>query len=268
MPVNALHSRHLVTHPLGLQDPASETTPGRLSDAAPDAAVARIAETLMLETRFVNAPLYRLMSIEAGPGGIDSVLGITSFVEYALTLDLMESELIDAISRDMVSARGALPLRDQYVPDLTALMNLTDRICVGGAVTLTAIARSRRQRPGLNPDYVLLVQERSSRVLNATRRLAVIPKAFHQPLADLSEDAELRATVEREMEEELLGRPELDSSTHAQLRADPMHMTRLSEPMRWLVDNSNTQTWRLECTAFGVNAMSGNFEFASQHWLR
>ena len=175
----------------------------------------------------------------------------------------METELVDAISRGVLSAGGALPLRDQYVPDLTALMNLTDRICVGGAVTLTAIARSRRQRPGLNPDYVLLVQERSSRVLNATRRLAVIPKAFHQPLADLSEDAELRATVEREMEEELLGRPELDSSTHAQLRADPMHITRLSEPMRWLVDNNNVQTWRVECTAFGVNAMSGNFEFAS-----
>jgi hypothetical protein len=160
---------------------------------------------------------------------MDSILGITSFVEYALTLDLMETELVDAISRDAVSAGGALPLRDQYVPDLSALMNLTDRICVGGAATLTAIARSRRQRPGLNPDYVLLVQERSSRVLNAARRLAVIPKAFHQPLADLSEDAELRATVEREMEEELLGRPELDSSTHAQLHADPMHMTRLSE---------------------------------------
>ena len=244
-------------------DTASESTPGRLTDAAADAAVARIAETVVLETRFVNAPLYRLMTIEAGPSGIDSILGITSFVEYALTLDLMETELVDAISRGAVSAGGALPLRDQYVPDLTALMNLTDRICVGGAVTLTAIARSRRQRPGLNPDYVLLVQERSSRVLNAARRLAVIPKAFHQPLADLSEDAELRATIEREMEEELLGRPELDSSTHAQLRADPMHMTRLSEPMRWLVDHSNVQTWRVECTAFGVNAMSGNFEFAS-----
>jgi hypothetical protein len=246
-------------------DTASESAPGRLcfTDAAADAAVARIAETLVLETRFVNAPLYRLMTIEAGPGGIDSTLGIASFVEYALTLDLMETELVDAISRGVVLAGGVLPLRDQYVPDLSALMNLTDRICIGGAVTLTAIARSRRQRPGLNPDYVLLVQERSSRVLNAARRLAVIPKAFHQPLADLSEDTELRATVEREMEEELLGRPELDSSAYAQLHADPMHMTRLSEPMRWLVDNSNAETWRVECTAFGVNAMSGNFEFAS-----
>ena len=246
-------------------DTVSKSTPGQLflTGAAADAAVARIAETLVLETRFVNAPLYRLMAIEAGTGGMESILGITSFVEYALTLDLMEIELVDAISRGVVATGGALPLRDQHVPDLTALMNLTDRICVGGAVTLTAIARSRRQRPGLNPDYVLLVQERSSRVLNATRRLAVIPKAFHQPLADLSEDAELRATIEREMEEELLGRPELDSSTHAQLRADPMHMTRLSEPMRWLVDNNNAQTWRVECTAFGVNAMSGNFEFAS-----
>lgn len=235
----------------------------RLADELVSAAVARIAETLKLDTRFVNAPLYRLTNIEVGSAGVDATLGITSFVEYALTLDLMETELIDAIGRGAISTGDALPQRDHYAPDLATLTNLTNRICVGGPVALTAIARSRAHRPGLSPDYVLLVQERSSKVLNATRRLAVIPKAFHQPLADLSEDAELRATIEREMEEELLGRPDLDSNVQAQRRADPMHVTRLSQPMRWLVDNSSAQAWRVECTAFGLNAVSGNFEFAS-----
>ena len=42
-------------------DTAIKSTPGKffLTGAAADAAVARIAETLVLETRFVNAPLYR-----------------------------------------------------------------------------------------------------------------------------------------------------------------------------------------------------------------
>jgi hypothetical protein len=58
----------------------------------------------------------------------------------------------------------------------------------------------------------LLVQERSGSTLNATGRIAVIPKAFHQPLADFTDDAQLSATLERELEEELFGREELDSA--------------------------------------------------------
>lgn len=42
-----------------------------------------------------------------------------------------------------------------------------------------------------------------------------------------------------------------------------MHWSRLSEPMRWLVDNSDQSQWRMECTGFGLNLVSGNFEFAS-----
>jgi len=65
------------------------------------------------------------------------------------------------------------------------------------------------------------------------------------------------------MEEELLGRPELDTTDHEQLSADPMHFTRLSGPMRWLTDHSDQHAWRTECVGFGINAMSGNYEFAS-----
>lgn len=246
---------------LDTSDVAIRSEP-RLDNAACDSAVTRLAETLSLETRFVNAPLYRLLAIDLTPGRMAGAFGITSFVEYALTLDLMENELVDAMSRGLTPTHGALPLRDHHVPDLAALTDLTRRICVGGPVTLTAIARSHGRRRGIGPDYVLLVQERSSRVLNAARRLAVIPKAFHQPLVDPSEDTDLLSTIEREMEEELLGRLELDGD-QAQRSADPMHVTRLSEPMRWLIDHSDTEPWRTECTAFGINAMSGNFEFAS-----
>ncbi len=130
---------------------------------------------------------------------------------------------------------------------------------MGGPVALTAIARNR----GLQRDYVLLVQERSGNVLNASRRLSVIPKAFHQPLVDLSEDVNLAATIEREMAEELFGMPEFDLGGSAYKSVDPMRPGRLSEPMRWLLDHRNDEAWHVECTGFGMNAVSGNFEFAS-----
>jgi len=40
-----------------------------------------------------------------------------------------------------------------------------------------------------------------------------------------------------------------------------MHPARLSEPMRWLT--AEPGRLRLECTGFGLNLVSGNFEFAS-----
>lgn len=107
---------------------------------------------------------------------------------------------------------------------------------------------------------MLLVQERSGRVLNAARRLAVIPKSFHEPLVDFADDAQLAATLEREMEEELFRRPEVDSTSAAQKPAEPLHPDRLSPPMRWLADHASA--WSMECTGFGLNLVSGNFEFA------
>jgi hypothetical protein len=183
-------------------------------------------------------------------------LSVIDFIEYALTLDLLENELLDATGQ---AAVGEMALRGRYLPDSASLVELGNRVCVGGPVTLTAIARNRQGRR----DYVLLVQERSGHVLNAARRLAVIPKAFHQPLIDLDEDANLAMTIEREMEEELFGRPEVDLEGAAQRLADPMRSDRLSEPMRWLAERRGNGTWNVECTGFGVNAVSGNFEFAS-----
>jgi hypothetical protein len=100
-------------------------------------------------------------------------------------------------------------------------------------------------------------------VLNAAGRLAVIPKSFHEPLVDFSDDAQLAAAIERELEEELFGRNDVDSTAGTRLHADPLNLNRLSEPMRWLIDHSATDIWRTECTGFGFNLVSGNFEFAS-----
>jgi hypothetical protein len=226
---------------------------------AADRAVQRLVETLALNVRLTNMPLYRLLDTNVKEGHIDGAVGITSFVEYALTMDLLESELIDAISAGLSTQRGLLPLRDRYLPDIDSVLDLSGRLCAGGVLALCAIARPAG--PRREADYLLIVQERSGFVLNAARKLAVIPKGFHQPLTDITEDTPLGATLQREMEEELFGRADIDNTVTEQRSIDPMHPSRLSEPMRWLTTVPGALT--MECTGFGLNLVSGNYEFAS-----
>lgn len=222
-------------------------------------AVKRLAETLMTGTRLVTTPLYRLIRIDVRRGAIAGNVGLVSFARYALTMDLLEGEIVDAVAGAAASRSGAMPLRDRYMPDLASVVNVADRLCCGGGLALCAIARpaSFGRQPG---DYLLLVQERSGRVLNAARRLAVIPKGFHEPMVDYRADAQIGSTLQREMEEELFGRDDVDSTTTDPRSADPMHPSRLSEPMRWLLDKAGRL--RMECTGFGLNLVSGNCEFA------
>lgn len=225
-----------------------------LSERAADAAVARLAESVALGVRVANLPLYRLLEVEA-EGAVTGTVGLVPFAEYALTADLLEGELVEAVSR----RRGGLPLRDEYLPDLDAVLDLPGRVCAGGVVALCAIARPKDRFRG-EADYALLVQERSDRVLNAAGRLAVIPKGFHQPLNDVRGDARVGATLLRELEEELFGRAEVDTTLGEVRAAAPMHEGRRSAPMRWLEDVPGRL--RVECTGFGFNLVSGNYEFA------
>ena len=222
-----------------------------LDAGAADAAVQRLAETLVAGTRFVDMPLYRLTGINAGKGEISGSLGITQFASYALTLDLLEGELSDALTAGVPPEPGSLPLRDRYLPDLASVLGVADRLCAGGALALCAFARPADPYRG-PADYALLVQERSGSVVNAARQLAVIPKGFHQPLTDFRGDAKIAATLRREMEEELFGREDIDNTVNSRHAADPMHPARLSAPMRWLM-KENPGVLRMECTGFGVS---------------
>jgi hypothetical protein len=230
-----------------------------LDEEAAERAVQRLAETLLMGVRLIDMPLYRLLGVDLGKGAIGGSLGITRFAEYAVTMDLLEGELIDALAQGTFSGPGALSLRDRYLPDLESVLNLPDRLCAGGPLALCAIARPANPFRG-GADYLLLVQERSGHVLNAARRLAVIPKGFHQPMTDYRADAQIGATLRREMEEELFGRDDIDNTVAENRTADPMHPSRLSEPMRWLIEGGLDRV-RMECTGFGLNLVSGNFEF-------
>jgi hypothetical protein len=209
----------------------------------------------------VNAPIYRLTAGSVSAAGITGTVGLAGFFDYALTLDLLEAELCDALVAGRPPAPGRLPLRDRYLPGLGSVLDVASRLCAGGPPTLCAIARPARR--GHEPDFLLLIQERSGRVLNAARRLAVIPKAFHGPLVDYADEAQIHRSIEREMEEELFGRDDVDSVLSDQRRADPMHHNRLSVPMRWLMEHQVDESWRMACTGFGYNLLTGNYEFAS-----
>ena len=231
-----------------------------LDTTAAAAAAQRLAETLAAGTRFTESTLYWLTGIDIAAGKIGGTLGLSRFTSYALTLDLLEGELNDALASGAPTVPGSLPLRDRYLPDVASVLDVSGRLCAGGALALCAFARPAtfyRDRA----DYVLLVQERSGNVINAARRLAVIPKGFHQPMTDYRNDARIAATLLREMEEELFGREEIDNTLTTQSAADPMHPSRLSEPMRWLL-MENPTAMRVECTGFGLNLVSGNCEFA------
>ncbi|HZC00372.1 MAG TPA: transcriptional regulator, partial [Gammaproteobacteria bacterium] len=223
-------------------------------------AVHRLAEAAALKVRVANMPVYRLLNIDTSQDSITGAVSLTPFAEYALTMDLLEGELIEAIITRSHTRSGSLPLRDRYLPDLVSVFDVSARLCAGGALALCAIARPFDRYRGA-ADYALLIQQRSNQVVNATRRLAVIPKGFHEPLTDYRADAQIGATLRREMEEELFGRTDVDSTVSERRTAAPMHPDRLSDPMRWLMESPDRL--RLECTGFGLNLVSGNYEFAS-----
>ena len=69
-------------------------------------AIRRLVEVVALDVRLTNAPIYRLLGLDARQGSIGGTVGLASFVEYALTMDLLEGELLDAIVGDVASSPG------------------------------------------------------------------------------------------------------------------------------------------------------------------
>jgi hypothetical protein len=226
----------------------------RLSDAQARCAIERLGAVEAGDTMMVNNPLYRLTAIDLGAGRLTAEFGLTDFATYALTADLLETELRDQMRiAGNDPRRMHLPLRQGWLPTAAAGIAFEQRVCIGGPVCMVAIADGNH--------YHLLVQERSAQVLNVTGALAVIPKAFHQPTVDPWGETRISTTVERELEEELFGRPDLEQLTAASARrAAPLHPLNASAPMEWL--HAHPTTWRMECTGFGINMITGNYEFA------
>ena len=134
-PLTAGHDRLTHAGPAGRADVP-------LDAGAAGAAAQRLAETLVAGTRFVDMPLYRLTGIRVGKGEIGGSVGITPFASYALTLDLLEGELADALAAGIPAEPGSLPLRDRYLPDLESVLG------VAGAVRRRGACPVRVRPPG------------------------------------------------------------------------------------------------------------------------
>lgn len=247
------------------QEAASLAPPGilpqaPLSDAVVRAAVARLADAEVNDKVLVNNPMYRLVDMDVGPERLHPTFGMATFADYALRNGLMEVELIDAIagSSDGTLARAeATPVRDALLPSASAALDLPSYYCTGGPVGLVAIARpARGNKPA---DYVLLVQVRGHHVMDIPGKLSTIPKGWHQPISEASSEAKLSTTLLRELEEELLGREDLEQmSDEARRTADPLHEERQPEAIRSLLQSPDAL--RVACTGFGINLLSGTYE--------
>lgn len=242
-------------------DVRHDSNPGPLDLLGLRAAVRRLAEVEASDTVLVNNPLYRLVKLDLHRDSLTAQFGLSDFLTYALRNDLLEVELVDALANGARPRRAdshgpaRLPMRERYLRDVDFALDLAGRHCVGGAEALLAIARPDAD------DYMLLAQERSTRVLNLTGRLAVIPKAFHQPTIEPGRETGLATTLTREFEEELLGREDLEMLIDAR-RADPLHDAIRSEAMQWLDERRTTGAIRIDCTGFGINMLTGNYEFS------
>ena len=62
--------------------------------------------------------MYRLADLDIAKGKIGGSLALARFTSYALTLDLLEGELADALASGAEVRPGSLSLRDRYLPDL------------------------------------------------------------------------------------------------------------------------------------------------------
>jgi hypothetical protein len=224
------------------------------------AAIARLASTLVArrsgaEPVMVNKPLYRLVDLTMARSHMEARFALDWFAHYALTYDLLEQELRMAVGGNIPNH---LPLRDCLLASAADVANTSQRLCAGGFACLFAIARPESwSHPA---DFLVVVQRRSSRVLNLRGALSVIPKGFHQHLVSPRDDVALGVTVHREMEEELFGRIDFDEEAgRLALGLDPHNPTLLSTPARWLADNG---TYSAECAGVGLNLVTGNYDFA------
>jgi hypothetical protein len=130
---------------------------------------------------------------------------------------------------------------------LESLANVERRLCCGGVGVLVAF----KQPEG----YLVPIQQRGQMVSDNRGTLALVPKGFHQPVADAGQEVNIRSSVFRELYEEVFGGKEVEGDTD---HMDPYWYIHKSEAMKWFWDNNQ---YICEVVCFGYNQTSGNYEF-------
>jgi DNA-binding SARP family transcriptional activator len=237
--------------------PAGPVSPLRQDMLAPS--IERLAEAESGGQRIWDAPVYRLTNVLLDADRLEASFALDNFAHYALTLDLLENELLDALAeqgnspqRVLEDRDGTLPLRSAYLPTAEAVRQVGSRLCAGGVATVFAHAIK-------DDEYLVLLQKRSHEVLNVAGRLSVVPKAFHQPLWDAQDEVSISTTVKREFEEELIGRDEIESANRFR-GCYPFGLAACTPAMQAL--HKYPESWRIECTGLSLNLLTGNYDFS------
>jgi hypothetical protein len=130
-------------HECFLLDYTSQPPPIELTAVATGAAIARLASIEVGDTVLLDNPLYRLLNVDIDQTHLSAALGLTSFASYALTAELLEAELLDAVTETGPGDEMRLPLRDLYLLSVQSF-SFQDRVCaaVGSESTSRSTATS------------------------------------------------------------------------------------------------------------------------------
>lgn len=198
-----------------------------------------------------DAPLYRL--VELSELEKHNLFTKINFLDYrfssGLLLDELTDEIIDSKGQieSLVNSSRTFKLRRKLMPDLDSIINLKSRICCGGIGTVFALRRES--------DYLIPLHIRSSRVSDGRELLAVLPKAFHQPIIDPDIEVNVFWTLFRELYEELFGGDE--AKKDSPYLAHDWYFDS-SEGLKWFESNDS---YRCEVTSFGYNGIAGNYDY-------
>ncbi len=230
----------------------------KITEAVSGYAPEVIARLETMGVKIWNDPLYRLLSIDNTENTSSFGFGLTDFLSYRFTSGILADEITDALiaaegssEKILLNPQSNLPIRQVIMPELKFLSNYQSRICAGGIGVLLAIARGKPHN-----DFLLTFQVRSSFVSDGRNQLAVLPKAFHQPIADSDEEISLYSTLQRELFEEVYGHPDVEHQSH-RLK----HNWYLDEEPGVAYLDDHVGGYTLEVTGFGLNAIAGNFDF-------
>jgi hypothetical protein len=63
-----------------------------------EAALVRLANVELSGTVLVNSLMYRILEVDVGQDRLEGVVALADFAGYALTMDLLETELVNALA--------------------------------------------------------------------------------------------------------------------------------------------------------------------------
>lgn len=234
-------------------DQATETSPPSLQiqDSLKDRILKYAVRLRRMGILIENRPLFRLVEEDLKNRRI--LFYESEFFNYRFSSGLLQDELNDVIFafggdlNNFEKSRSHFPLRDQMLPNLNRLQNLQDRICAGGVGVVFALKKGDH--------YEIQLQVRGKGVSDGRRFLAVVPKAFHGGF----NEAALKSTVFRELYKELFeGKRRYTPDRHG---AHDYYYD-LCEGVEWFEQfEGNKDKYWLDVVAFGLNAVSGNYDF-------